>query len=243
MIELVVFDMAGTTVHDADGVNTCLRLSLAAHGLTVDRDAVNRVMGLAKPVAIRALMEAGAGIASVTAAEVTAIHEDFVAIMTDFYAHGRGVREMDGAAAAFRALRARGIRVALDTGFDRAVANVVLNRLAWSEGYQVDTVVTSDEVRRGRPAPDLIFEAMRRLGVSDPARVAKVGDTPVDLEEGTAAGCGLVVGFTGGSHTRGELARVPHTHLADTLGEVVDLVRMRSMLLRTNVVGKLTGRS
>ena len=33
MIELVVFDMAGTTVHDEDGVNRCIRGALQTFGL------------------------------------------------------------------------------------------------------------------------------------------------------------------------------------------------------------------
>ena len=37
---------------------------------------------------------------------------------------------------------------------------------------------------------------MQRLGVLDAARVAKVGDTSVDLQEGKNAGCGLVIGVT-----------------------------------------------
>ena len=48
-IDLVVFDIAGTTVHDDDSVNRCLRGSLAAVGLTVTAAQVNAVMGLPKP--------------------------------------------------------------------------------------------------------------------------------------------------------------------------------------------------
>ncbi len=48
-IELVVFDMAGTTVNDDDSVNRCLRSSLAAAGLSVTAAQVNAVMGLPKP--------------------------------------------------------------------------------------------------------------------------------------------------------------------------------------------------
>jgi hypothetical protein len=44
------------------------------------------------------------------------------------------------------------------------------------------------------------------------------------LQEGTAAGCGLIVGITAGTHTRKELAAVPHTHLIDRLEEIVPLV-------------------
>jgi phosphoglycolate phosphatase-like HAD superfamily hydrolase len=70
----------------------------------------------------------------------------------------------------------------------------------------------------------MIFEAMRDLGVQDASRVAKVGDTPSDLEEGNAAGCGLVVGVTGGSHTAQQLKPVRHTHLIKTVAELPAIV-------------------
>ena len=54
--------------------------------------------------------------------------------------------------------------------------------------------------------------------------VAKVGDTPSDLQEGTAAGCGLVIGVANGTHTREQLAAHPHTHLIASLQELPALV-------------------
>ena len=39
----------------------------------------------------------------------------------------------------------------------------------------------------------MVFRAMQLTGVTDPRRVAKVGDTPSDLHESTNAGCGMVV--------------------------------------------------
>ncbi len=52
-IELVVFDLAGTTVDDGDAVNRCLRATLAAAGFEASSEEVNNVMGLPKPEAIR----------------------------------------------------------------------------------------------------------------------------------------------------------------------------------------------
>jgi phosphoglycolate phosphatase-like HAD superfamily hydrolase len=65
---------------------------------------------------------------------------------------------------------------------------------------------------------------MRDLGVSDPKRVAKVGDTPSDLEEGTNAGCGVVVGVTRGSHTAAQLEPFGHTHLIESVTEMPALL-------------------
>ena len=51
--KLVVFDLAGTTVNDPDGVNGSVRVSLAAVGLEVSPVAVNAVMGIPKPEALQ----------------------------------------------------------------------------------------------------------------------------------------------------------------------------------------------
>ena len=59
---------------------------------------------------------------------------------------------------------------------------------------------------------------------ADPAAVAKIGDTPSDLGEGNAAGCGLVIGVTNGTHTREQMAAHPHTHLIASLAELPALV-------------------
>lgn len=216
--ELVVFDMAGTTVHDEDSVARCLQQALAAVDLEVGLAAVNAVMGLPKPEALHRLAD-GAGRRDLLP-RVDELHEDFRARMIAFYRTDASVYEIPGASATFERLREAGVRVALDTGFDRQIADVVLGRMDWEAKGLVDAHVTSDEVAHGRPHPDMIRALMQRLGVEDPARVAKVGDTPVDLDEGTNAGCGWVIGVTEGSHNREELVGSPHTHLIANVSEL-----------------------
>jgi phosphonatase-like hydrolase len=131
---------------------------------------------------------------------------------------------MPGAAECFGRLKAAGIRIALDTGFSRDIVDTILARLGWDLPGVLDATVASDEVARGRPHPDLLLEAMRRTGVAAARCVAKVGDTPSDLQEGTTAGCGLVVGVTNGTHTRAQLASHPHTHLIASLADLPTLV-------------------
>jgi len=118
-------------------------------------------------------------------------------------------------------LKANGIKVVVDTGFDRQIVTPLLKRLGWKENNLIDDSVTSDEVKQGRPFPDLIFEAMKRTGVRDVARVAKVGDTASDLHEGTSAGCRYVLGITTGAFSRAELAKEPHTHLIESISELL----------------------
>jgi phosphonatase-like hydrolase len=221
-IELVIFDMAGTTINDDDGVNRCLRAALDHVGVAATREAVNQVMGIPKPEALRQLIERYER--PDLLAQIDAIHGDFVRRMIDFYRTDPSVHEIAGAAETFRRLRTAGIKVALDTGFTRDIADVVLARLGWNDPKLLDATVTSDEVKRGRPHADMVEKAMRDLGIADARRVAKVGDTPADLQEGTAAGCGLVIGVTGGSHTAEQLKPFAPTHLIGTVAELPLLV-------------------
>ncbi len=222
MIELVVFDMAGTTVESGDAVKVSFIAALAGAGIEIDPLAVTAVMGLAKPEAIRLLL-AGTGRVFSDAA-VDAIHADFVRRMCDYFTSDPSVREMPGAAAAFATLRRAGIKVALNTGFSRRISATVLSRLGWNSPSIIDADVASDEVPRGRPHPDMIRFLMERLGVKDPRHVAKVGDTKVDLEEGTNAGCGMVVGVTSGTYTREQLQSYAHTHIVGSVADVPKLL-------------------
>ena len=222
LIELVVFDMAGTTVYDGDAVHTCLAAALADAGVPTTRDQINALMGMPKPLVIATLLSAHRS-TQAGGEEVAAVYGDFEQRMLAYYRDSALVREADGAGGVFRALRSRGIKVALDTGFSRTIADAILERLGWTGGL-VDVTVTSDEVAHGRPQPDMIRRAMELTGVRDSSRVAKVGDTPADLLEGGAAGCALIVGVTSGSHTSAELARHPHTHLIDSLAELPAII-------------------
>jgi len=232
-IRLVVFDTAGTTVQDEDGVNRCIRSSLEAAGLTVQPADVNTVMGLPKREALRRLIERSS-LACELLPRIEAIHDDFAARMRAFYASDPSVREVSGTSAVFHWLHNAGIAVAVNTGFSRDIAQIILDRLGWERDGLIDASVTSDEVERGRPHPDMIRYLMRRLGITNAGEVAKLGDTPTDLEEGHNAGCGLVIGVTQGTHTREQLAEFPHTHLMGSVAELPAILGLNSVRLRVD---------
>ena len=148
-------------------------------------------------------------------ADIAPVHADFVQRMLAYYRTDPAVREVPGATDVFRRLRAAGVKVALNTGFSRPIVDVILTRLGWEKA--VDATAASDEVPRGRPHPDLVLHLMAKLGVMDAKRVAKVGDTVSDLEEGTSAGCGLVIGVTTG-RTRGPSLRPGRTRTSSSRG-------------------------
>jgi len=222
-IKLVVFDMAGTTVEEGGAVYQCLRDTLAANGLELPADTLDEVKGKDKREALRILIERSKMREQLLPA-LDAIHEDFVERMMEFYRTDPSVGEMPGASETFRWLKLRGIKTALNTGFSRDIAQTLIDRLGWQRDELITASVTSDEVEHGRPHPDMIRHLMQRLGITEPQRVVKVGDTPADLLEGRNAGCGVVVGVTQGSSTREQLARFPHDHLISTVAELPKLL-------------------
>jgi phosphonatase-like hydrolase len=228
-IRLAVFDLAGTTVSDNKYVHHVLQTALANAGVEISIDDANEVMGIPKPVAIRSLLRKRYhGDRPIYDEWIKSIHEDFVSRMIHFYRHDAEVKEREGVSEVFEKLRQSKLKVVVDTGFDRQITDPLLERLGWKKNNLIDESVTSDEVPRGRPFPDMIFKAMVLTGVSNPADVAKIGDTPSDLQEGMSAGCRIVAGVTTGAFTRQQLLLERHTHLIETVQEIPGILNIKN---------------
>lgn len=224
-IQLVVCDLAGTTVKDDKDVHRILQKALRTHDVHVTINDANEVMGLPKPLAIRLLLEKRKERSlKVTAELINTIHHLFVDEMIKFYQNDTLFGEIEGVSETFRHLKRRGIKVAIDTGFDRAITNAILDRVGWIENNLIDASVTSDEVPNGRPHPDLIYKAMQLTNVTDVKAVVKVGDTISDLIEGNSAGCGIVVGVTSGAFSRDRLVQEKHTHLIESIPQLLKVL-------------------
>src|SRR4029077_17519425 len=59
---------------------------------------------------------------------------------------------------------------------------------AAAQGYAPDCAITPDDVGAGRPYPWMIFTNAIRMQVEPLEAIVKIGDTPVDIEEGLRAG-------------------------------------------------------
>jgi phosphoglycolate phosphatase len=54
-----------------------------------------------------------------------------------------------------------------------------------------EKIITSDDVLKAKPDPEIVFKACERLNV-DPKKVILVGDTESDVKAGRAAGCTVI---------------------------------------------------
>ncbi len=213
-LRLVVFDLAGTTVRDRGEVAGAFVAALAGHGIEVTPERLASVRGSSKRQAIAALMPEGPGRAHAAQAAYALFREHLARAY-----RAQGVSPVDGAERVFRQLRARGVRVALNTGFDRDITRLLTSSLGWDDGV-VDAVVCGDDVPAGRPAPYLIFRAMEATSTCDVREVANVGDTLLDLQAGHNAGVGWNLAVLSGAHDRATLERAPHSGLIDSIADL-----------------------
>ena len=218
MIQLVVFDMAGTTVDEDNVVYKTVRAVINEAGYDYSLEQVLEFgAGKEKEQAIRDVLALDGQ--PHTDEEVSAIFGNFKSRLSQAYAE-LNVREQPGASEVFRQLRDAGIKVALNTGYDRATAESLLSKLGWQVGADIDTLVTASDVTNGRPEPDMIQKAMADTGVESAANVAKIGDSQIDIHEGQNAGCGMTFGVTTGSQTVSLLQAASPTKVVESLAEM-----------------------
>ncbi|MCX6543888.1 MAG: HAD family hydrolase [Acidobacteria bacterium] len=220
---LVVFDLGGTTIRDRGEVPAAFAGALEASGLTVDPGAVATWRGASKREVLNHLVANQRPALTDTERDalVAVMYRRFCATLTEQLSRAPDLAFPD-ARVTFERLHDAGIRVALNSGFDRAIVDVILAVTGWPDGL-VDAVACGDEVPAGRPAPFMIFRAMERTGVADVGRVAVVGDTRLDLEAGANAGVAYRIGVLTGAHDRATLERAPFTHLLESVRIVPDL--------------------
>lgn len=212
-IRLVVSDIAGTTVHDGGEVAQAFSAALAEHGIEASAVQISAVRGASKREAIATLAAPRYG---ADAARVEAVYASFKAHLQRLFT--RVARPVEGAPQTLEWLRQRGIKIALNTGFDRDITDILLDALQW-RGV-ADFVVCGDDVKTGRPAPYMIFRSMEHTGIVDVRHVLVVGDTVSDLQAGHHAGVAVNVGVLSGAHRREQLEREPHTALIDSVADL-----------------------
>jgi len=100
----------------------------------------------------------------------------------NFMAHAAHLRIDPDAARVIAWLRDAGLRQALITNTPGGLAKEILRHAR----LELDAVVGGTDVPAGKPAPDMVLEACRRLGVT-PAQAAVVGDSRFDRDAAAAA--------------------------------------------------------
>lgn len=177
MIEAVVFDLDGVLI-DSEPVWERVR-----HTLVDERggrwlpDAQSRLMGMSTPEWARYLSEA-----SVVELPPEQVAEAVLNRMAACYA--RQLPLMPDATDTLRRVGRRW-RLGLASSSPRTLIDTVLATADWSRLF--DVTVSTEEVGRGKPAPDVYLAAVQRLTVAPNSAVA-IEDSTHGLRSAAAAG-------------------------------------------------------
>ncbi|KAA9158223.1 phosphonatase-like hydrolase [Amycolatopsis acidicola] len=212
--ELVVLDMAGTTVADDGLVEEAFTTAITAVGVAADRqpemlDHVRETMGQSKIVVFRALL------GEETLAQQA--NDEFRRAYEGLVDKGR-CEPVPGAEDTIRTLREAGAKVALTTGFAAGTQHAILDALGWQD--LADLVLAPGPGVRGRPFPDLVLSAVLRLEVTDLRHVAVAGDTSSDILTGLRSGAAVAAGVLTGSGSREDFEAAGATHVLDSVRDL-----------------------
>lgn len=124
-----------------------------------------------------------------------------------------------GSLAALRRLHARGCALGIATSSGRDAP--FLHR--WGVRELFVAVIGREDVEQRKPAPDVILRCLERLEVPG-SQVVYVGDSPIDIEAGKAAGV-ATVGVLSGASPREVLAAQRPDAILDSIVELPDLLQ------------------
>ncbi|MGW1651194.1 phosphonatase-like hydrolase [Streptomyces atratus] len=221
-LDLIVLDMAGTTV--ADGGLVEQAFAAAAQRLGVEPgsadhagklDYVRATMGESKISVFRHLF----GDEDRAQQANTAFEEAYGELVDSGL-----IAPVPGAREVIEELKAAGRTVVLTTGFARVTQDAILAALGWQDLADL-TLCPADAGGRGRPHPDMILAAFLRTGAVDGVQQTVVaGDTSYDMLSGIRSGAGIVAGVLTGAHDKDQLTRNGATHVLRSVAELPDLV-------------------
>jgi phosphonoacetaldehyde hydrolase len=247
-LKALVFDWAGTTVDFGSlaPVRTMEQL-FRSFGITLSEDEIRRDMGLGKRDHIGRILgmpgvcEAWQALRGrlPTPEDLEEIYQQFIPLQLSALENYCAL--IPGVVAGMERFRRRGLKIGSTTGYTRAMLELLVERSA-KAGYQPDASVSPEEVGAARPGPFMLYENAVRLRVSPLASIAKIGDTPADIEEGLNAGAWSIgVAATGNAvglsladfealpeqarrsrvrRARAELERAGAHYVVDSVGEL-----------------------
>jgi phosphonatase-like hydrolase len=204
-------------------VPEALRTAFASHGITVTPAEIAEWRGASKREVVRHFVQLRSASPDADRNKLAdLIYTNFSTQINRAY---KTAQPIPGAEEAFRKMRQDGLLLATTTGFDRAIATAIFQRLGWQRYFAA--TITSDDVTQGRPSPYMIFHAMESARVNGVSEVVAVGDTPLDLQAGTNAGARGVVGVLSGVGTSERLRQERYTHILPSVADLPELLRSK----------------
>lgn len=216
MTRAILFDLDGTLTDTVPIIARTISQALVENGIACQPEDVYPLIGRPTEVAFRALHDFDDD------AQLERIIAEY-RVAADAEVESAGAElVLPGVHAMLEDLRADGFAVGIVTAKATATATHLL-RNAGLDGL-FDTVISTDDVANGKPAPDAAVLGLDRLG-AEAAQTWYVGDALTDMEMAKAAGM-RAMGITTGAARRQELLDAGADVVVDHASEVLPLARM-----------------
>ena len=214
--DAVLFDLDGTLVDTVATRIEAWHTTLADAGYPTTREALAPLIGIdGRRLAREAAAAAGSVIDDEDAERIDRECGELYAKLNS------DPRPLPGVGALVAALDEAGIVWAIATSSRREQVAASVAALALSREPRI---VDASHVTNAKPAPDLLLEAARQLGV-EPSRCLYIGDSTWDMRAAVAAGM-IAVGVTAGAAVdRAALEQAGAKVVVLTLDELVDSIR------------------
>lgn len=214
-IELLVLDMAGTTIDEDNVVYKTLMTAVNDYGYSVSLQKVLlSCAGMEKLEAISSLLKEIGG----NEEDAAAIFENFSDQLKTAY-QNLEVKPINGVENFLIKMRTQDKKIVLNTGYTSEIALQLLNKLGWKKGTHYDALITADDVSESRPSPEMILLAMKKFNIHEAEKVLKAGDSVIDIEEGKNAGCGVTIAVLSGAQCRAKLEKSNPDYIFNTISE------------------------
>ncbi len=181
-LSAILLDLDGTLVDTNRFHVEGFRRAFAEWGYDVTEGEINRQVGKGGDKLVPALIgEEG------ERKDGDALRDRAKGLFRDVLAKENTFELFGGVPALLRALRERGLRIALVTSSEDDDLDAIFKSVGSDLRDAVDVVTTASDVDASKPAPDVVRAALDKLGVESGA-AAMVGDTVYDFEACERAG-------------------------------------------------------
>jgi phosphonatase-like hydrolase len=216
-LQAVLFDFIGTVVMEKvpGTVVRCFEKTFQEHGIKVTSTFINENRGRNKREVIELAISQSMQREKLVDPILNTFERNIEESLTNFSAAPKALE-------VFMKLHQAEIKVGLGTGLTRDSFEKIMTYLKWNK-ENFDYTATSEEIGKGRPHPDMIFDMMRKLHIMDPKEVLKVGDTVSDIQEGKCAGV-MTAAILSGTQSREVLEKEKPDFVFKRLDEIHQLL-------------------
>ncbi|MBR2859081.1 MAG: HAD family hydrolase [Alistipes sp.] len=212
--KVVMLDFDGTTACTVPAIYHAAKRMLGLHGYEVEKEVVYKNFALALPFAFRCF----SGDESIDDATIEQMIVEYNTIYKE--ESEKLVELFDGVVETLDHLTKAGVKVVITSNNVKPVLHRLTTNLGIAE--YIDDIVSVEDVKNVKPAPDIALEVLRRYNISGKESLV-VGDATLDMDMGREAGCHLC-GVSFGSHTPEMLRERGARYIIDHFSEIEKIV-------------------